>query len=160
MAIRGTATLHPKKDIYMKYTKLMLIVTACVFSSQTLAFGGISADEVRTLFSGNTVEGEQRAGGVPGVDAPNKIENHATAFIVYFDKNGTVKKKTGGKPKLGKWSVTSNGKLCITWKGKKEKCAPVYKEGKIYKRVIERKSGFVLMELTYVRFTPGNEYNL
>ena len=138
----------------------MLIVTACVFSSQSLAFGGMSANEVSTLFAGNTVAGERRDGGIPGIDAPNKIEGHATAFIAYFDNNGTVKKKTSGKPKLGRWSVTGDGELCITWKGKKEKCAPVHKEGKVYKRVIKRKSGFVLMELRYVRFTPGNEYNL
>lgn len=145
----------------MKYIfKLVLIVTACVFSSQLLAFGKMSADEVRELFSGNTVEGERRDGGVPGVDAPNKIEAFATAFIAYFDNDGTVRKKTSSKPKLGKWSVTGDGELCIKWKGKKEKCAPVHKEGKIYTRVIKRKSGFILMELRYIRFTSGNEYGL
>ena len=72
----------------------MFVVTACVFSSQSLAFGQMSAAEVSALFSGNTVEGERRDGGVPGVDAPNKIEEHATQFINYFDNDGTVKKKT------------------------------------------------------------------
>jgi len=145
----------------MKYTfKLVLIVTACVFSSQSLAFGKMSADEVSALFSGNTVEGERRDGGVPGIDAPNKVEDYATAFIAYFDSNGTVKKKAGSKPKPGKWSVTDDGELCVKWKGKKEKCAPVHREGKVYKRVIERRSGFVLFELRYIRFTPGNEYGL
>jgi hypothetical protein len=115
----------------MKYIfKLVLIVTACVFSSQSLAFGKMSADEVSALFSGNTVEGERRDGGVPGIDAPNKVEDYATAFIAYFDSNGTVKKKTGSKPKPGKWSVTDDGELCVKWKGKKEKCAPVHREGK------------------------------
>jgi len=140
--------------------KLVLIVTACVLSSQSLAFWKMSADEVSVLFSGNTVEGERRDGGVPGIDAPNKIADYATAFIAYFENNGTVKKKTGSKPKLGKWRVTDDGELCIKWKGKKEKCAPVHKEGKVYKRVIERRSGFVLFELRYSRFTPGNEYGL
>ncbi|HBE93514.1 MAG TPA: hypothetical protein DDW55_13735 [Gammaproteobacteria bacterium] len=145
----------------MKYIfKLALIVIACVFGNQLLAFGGMSADEVSTLFSGNTVEGERRDGGVPGIDAPNKIEDHATAFIAYFENDGTVKMKTGSKPKLGKWRVTDDSELCIKWKGKKEKCAPVHKEGKVYKRVIERRSGFVLFELRYIRFTPGNEYGL
>jgi hypothetical protein len=145
----------------MKYIcKLVLVVSACVFSSPSLAFGKMSADEVSALFTGNIVEGERRDGGVPGVDAPNKIEDFATAFIAYFDNDGTVKKKTSSKPKLGKWRVTDVSELCIKWKGKKEKCAPVHKEGKIYKRVIERRSGFVLMELRYIRFTQGNEYGL
>jgi len=145
----------------MKYIfKLALIVIACVFSNQLLAFGGMSVDEVSALFSGNTVEGERRDGGVPGIDAPNKIEDYATAFIAYFENNGTVKTKTSSKAKLGKWRVTDDGELCIKWKGKKEKCAPVHKEGKVYKRVIERRSGFVLFELRYTRFIPGNEYGL
>ena len=132
----------------MKYIcKLVLAVTACVFSSQSLAFGKITADEVSALFSGNTVEGERRDGGMPGVDAPNRVEDYAIAFIAYFDNDGTVKKKTSNKPKLGKWSVTDDGELCVKWKGKKEKCAPVRKEGKVYKRVIERRSGLVLFFL-------------
>lgn len=158
----GYSLIHwPKTGLYMNYIfKLVLVLTTCVLSSQSLAFGKISADEVSALFSGNTVEGERRDGGVPGIDAPNKIENYATAFIAYFDNDGTVKKKTSSKPRLGKWRVTDDGELCIEWKDKKEKCAPVHKEGKVYKRVIKRRSGFVLMELRYIRFTQGNEYNL
>ena len=145
----------------MRYIfNVVLVLILCVSGSQLLAFGNLSADEINSLFTGNTVEGERRDGGVPGIDAPNKIDNYATAFIAYFDNDGTVKKKTSSKPKLGKWRVTDDGELCIKWKGKKEKCAPVHKEGKVYKRVIERRSGFVLMELRYIRFTQGNEYNL
>ena len=144
------------KDIF----KLVFVVTACVFSSQSHAFGKISATEVIGLFSGNTVEGERRDGGVPGIDAPNKIEEYATQFIDYFDNDGTVKKKTSKKSKMGKWHVTDNGDLCIKWEGKNEKCAPVHKDGKAYKRVVKRGSGFVLFEFRYIRFTPGNEYDL
>ena len=145
----------------MKYIfKVGGVVTAYVFSSQSLAFGQLSAAEVSALLSGNTVEGERRDGGTPGVDAPNKIEEYATQFINYFDNDGTVKKKIGKKPKMGKWRVTDNGDLCIKWAGKNEKCAPVYKDGKGYKRVIKRKSGFVLFEFRYIHFTPGNKHRL
>ena len=139
---------------------IFLLLFLCVFGSRLLAFGSMSADDVRTLFTGNTVEGERRDGGVPGIDAPNKIEEYATKFIAYFDNDKTVKKKTNSKPKMGKWRVTDKGDLCIEWKGKKEKCAPVHKEGKLYKRVVERRSGFVLFELSYIRFIPGNKYGL
>ena len=68
----------------MQYiSTLVFVVTACVISSQSLAFGKMSATEVNALFSGNTVEGERRDGGVPGIDAPNKIEEYATQFINY-----------------------------------------------------------------------------
>ena len=141
----------------MKYIfNLAFVVTVCVCSSQSLAFGQMSAAEVNALFSGNTVEGERRDGGVPGVDAPNKIEEYATQFIIYFDNDGTVKNKTSKKPKMGKWRVTDNGDLCIKWTDKNEKCAPVYRDGNVYKRVVKRKSGFVLFEFRYIHFTPGN----
>lgn len=139
---------------------LVFVVTACVVSSQSLAFGRMSATEVNALFSGNTVEGERRDGGVPGIDAPNKIQEYATEFVVYFDNDGTLKKKTSSMPAMGKWRVTDNGDLCIQWQGKKEKCAPVHKDGKVYRRVIKKRSGFVLFEFRYIRFTPGNEYGL
>ena len=138
----------------------MLVVSACVFSWQSHAFGNMTATEVTALFSGNTVEGERREGGVPGIDAPNKVEVYATEFIAYFDNDGTVKKKAGGKKKRGVWRVTGKGDLCIKWGERKEKCAPVYKDGEAYKRVVKRRSGFVLFELTYIRFTPGNEHGM
>jgi hypothetical protein len=120
----------------------------------------MSATEVSTLFSGKTVEGERRAGGVPGVDTPNWVENYASEFIAYFDNDGTVRKNNNDKYKKGKWRVNDNGDLCIKWKNKKEKCAPVHMEGKVYKRVIKGKSGRVRYELTYIRFIEGNEHGL
>lgn len=70
---------------------------------------------MNALFSGNTVEGERRDGGVPGIDAPNKIQEYATEFVVYFDNDGTLKKKASSMPTMGKWRVTDNGDLCIQW---------------------------------------------
>lgn len=140
--------------------KLLLALTVCLSGSQSFAFGNLSADEVTKIFSGNTVEGERREGGTPGIDAPNKLEDVPTRFVVYFDKNGTARKKTGNKSKPGKWSVAGDGGLCIKWKGKKEKCAPVQKSGDVYMRTITRKSGFILFESRYISFTPGNKHGL
>ena len=141
-------------------SRIVLILSACVFSGQLLAFGKITAGEVVTLFSGNTVDGERRDGGVPGVDVPDKIENLAIPFSMYFDNDGTIKVKTGGKPKIGKWRVSRDAELCMKWKGKKEKCAHIHKQGNSYKRVVRRKSGFILFEHTYISFTPGNKHEL
>ena len=65
-------------------SKMLMIFGACVFSGQLPAFGEMTADEAITLISGNTVDGERRDGGVPGVDAPGKIENFATPFSLYL----------------------------------------------------------------------------
>jgi hypothetical protein len=141
-------------------SRAVLLLGACLAGSQSFAFGKLPPEEVRTLFSGNTVETERRDGGVPGVDSPDRIENFATTFSLYFDTDGTIKKKTDGNPKAGKWRVTDDAKLCMEWKRKKEKCGHLHKQGNTYKRVIRRKNGFILYEHTYVDFVPGNKYGL
>jgi hypothetical protein len=141
-------------------SRIVLILSACVAGGQLFAFGGMTSDEVITLFSGNTVDGERRDGGTPGIDVPDKIDNFATPFGMYFGSDGTLKKKTGGNPKTGKWRVSGDAELCMEWEGKKEKCAPIHKAGNVYKRVVRRRSGFILFEHAYIDFTPGNKYDL
>ena len=141
-------------------SRIVLILSACVVGGQLFAFGGMASDEVNTLFSGNTVDGERRDGGTPGIDVPDKIENFATPFSMYFSSDGILKKKTGGKPKTGKWRVSGDAELCMEWKGKKEKCGPIHKAGNVYKRVVRRRSGVIMFEHTYIDFTPGNKYGL
>lgn len=145
----------------MKYVfKVFLLLFLCVSGSHLLAFGSLSADEVRTLIVGNTAEGEQRDGVAPGHGPGNMTENYTTSFVFFFASNGTVKYKIGGERITGEWHVTDSGKLCIKWNNKKKKCAPVYKDGKNYKRVTESRMGRVILELVFTRFTPGNKYNL
>ena len=141
-------------------SKIVLILSACVIGDQLFAFGRMTPGEVIILFSGNTVDGEQRDGGTPGIDVPDKIENFSTSFSMYFGSDGILKKKTGDKPKTGKWRVSGDAELCIEWKGKKEKCAPIHKAASVYKRVVRRRTGFILFEHTYIDFTPGNKYDL
>ena len=140
--------------------RFVLALGACCICSQSFAFGRLAAEEVKTLFSGNTVEVERRDGGVPGVDEPDRIENFAATFSLYFDDDGTLKMKTAGQPAVGKWRVSGDAKLCMEWRRKKEKCGHVHKQGNVYKRVIRRKNGFILFEHTYTGFTPGNKHGL
>jgi hypothetical protein len=128
--------------------------------SLLFAFGNLSADEVRILLTGNTAEGERREGVKGGQGTPGIVNMYAEKFTIFFAENGTVKRRVGEQHKTGKWRVTDNGELCLRWKNKKEKCAPVYKDGKNYKRVTIKPSGRVLWELTFISFTPGNEYGL
>jgi hypothetical protein len=145
----------------MKYiVNVFLLLFICVPGSDLFAFGNMSADEVRTLFTAKTAEGEQRDGIAPGHGPENMTENFPEKFVIFFAANGTVKHKIGDKGKTGTWHVTDSGKLCLKWKGKKKRCAPVYKDGKVYKRVTESRMGRVLLELVFFRFTPGNKYDL
>ena len=131
-----------------------------VSGAHVLAFGTMPADEVRTLVTGNSVEGERREGVAMGIGPPTMLENYAEGFVIFFAKKGIVKYKAGDTRNKGKWRVTDNGKLCLKWKGEKEECAPVHKEGKVYKRATKNRIGRVLWEFKFIRFTPGNEHNL
>jgi hypothetical protein len=145
----------------MKYlNNAFLLLFLCVSGSHLLAASNMSEDEVRKIFTGNTVEGERRDFEDPGGGFTGKLINFPEEFVNYYAEDGAVKKKIGEKITTGKWRVTNSGKLCAEWKGKKEKCAPVYKDGKIYKRVTKNKKGRNLREYRYIKFIPGNEYNL
>jgi hypothetical protein len=146
---------------HMKYlVNVFLLLLLGVSGSHVLAFGNMSADEVRTLVTGNSAEGDRREGARLGSGPSNALENYAEGFVIFFAKKGIVKYKAGDKRNKGKWHVTDGGKLCLKWKGEKEGCAPVHKEGKVYKRATINKIGRVLWEFEFIRFTPGNEYNL
>jgi len=145
----------------MKYNaNVFLLLFLCLSGSHLFAFGNMSADEVRKLFTATTAEGEQRDGVAPGLGPKNMTENYPENFVIFFDENGTATHKIGDKRKTGKWRVTDNGKLCIKWEDMKKKCAPVYKDGKNYIRVTRSKMGRVLLELVFIQFTPGNKYDL
>ncbi len=145
----------------MKYKiNVLVLLLLCMTSGNLFAFGSLSADEVRTLFNDSTAEGEQRDGVAPGHGPGNMTENYVEDFVFFFAKNGTLEYKKGSEHKTGKWHVTDSGKLCLKWEGKKKKCAPVYKDGKNYKRVTESRMGRVLLELVFMKFIPGNKYNL
>ena len=145
----------------MKYLiNVFFILVLCMSGSHLFAFGNLSADEVRTLITGNTATGERRQGVKAGQGEPGIVNTYAEEFAMFFAENGTVKRKIGEQHKKGKWRVTESGELCLEWKDKKEKCAPVYRDGKAYKRVTIKSSGRVLWEITFIGFTPGNEYDL
>ena len=128
--------------------------------SHLLASSNLSADEVRKIFTGNTAEGERREYEKPGGGFSGKLIEFPEKFVSYYAEDGTLKQIIGEQKKTGKWRVTDSGELCIEGKGKEEKCAPVYKEGDIYKRVTKNKTGSPLWEMRYIRFIPGNGSNL
>jgi hypothetical protein len=145
----------------MKYpVKVFLLLLLSIAGAPLFAFGYMSAEEVRTLFSGNTVEGELRTGMKGGLGPPNMVENYLERFVMFFAADGTVKRKIGELYETGKWRVTNQGEQCIQWEVKKERCAPVYKDGKTFKQVTKNKMGRIQWEIKYTRFSPGNEHDL
>ena len=137
-----------------------LPITLCLFCNQLTAFGNLSAAEVKSLFSGNTVTGEQRQGVAAGTGPHDAVENYAIPFTAYYNSNGTLEKQVNNKLKTGKWRVADDGRLCTQWKGKQEKCEPVHKEGKLYKRAVRNKSGRILWEFSFIHYYQGNKSGL
>jgi hypothetical protein len=80
----------------MKYlVNIFLILVLCMSGGHLLAFGYLSADEVRTLIMGNTAEGERRQGEKGGLMPPATVNNYAEKFAMFFAQDGTVKRIIG-----------------------------------------------------------------
>jgi hypothetical protein len=66
----------------MKYLiNVFLLLFLCVSGSYLFASGNMSADEVRTLFTGNTAEGERREGVKLGTGPPGQMINFPEKFV-------------------------------------------------------------------------------
>ena len=131
-----------------------------VFSGPLFAFGNLSAEEVRALFSGQTVEGEFREGSKKHID-PSGINTFYEPFVMYFSADGAVRSIRGDAKKAGKWRVDEKGNHCVKWTGKKEGCAPITKEGRVYKKYKRRGEGSRIKWVkTFTKFRPGNPDSL
>ena len=130
-----------------------------IFASPLSAFGNLTAEEVRSLFSGQTVDGERREGSKIHSD-PDGVSTFYEPFIMYFSEDGTVRSIRGEIKKTGKWRVDQKGNHCVQWKGKKEGCAPIIKEGRVYKKYMKRGGSRTKWVKTFTKFSPGNPNNL
>jgi hypothetical protein len=140
---------------YLFRTTLFLILG--ISSSHLYAFGNLPADQVRQLFTGNTVEGERREYGAPGTGFAHKLNNFAEKTVSKFEQDGTLDEQVGDHHKTGKWHVDDNGDLCVELEGREEHCAPVMKQGGSYIRDIRNKKGRELAQIRYITFVPGTK---
>jgi hypothetical protein len=139
---------------------LLPFILLSALATPLYAAGQLSADEVRQLFSGNTVEGEFREGTDVHVE-PSGLSTFAAPFTTYFSADGTARSLRGKKKLRGKWRTSESGDHCVRWKGKaKEACAPIIREGKVYRKYMKRRGGRVKWVESYTKFTPGNPDNL
>jgi len=123
-------------------------------TKQLYAFDTLSADQIQSQFSGNTVQGEYLQGAKQGV-----TNYYSEPFTNYFAAGGKVYSIKGRTKKSGDWRATEQG-LCINWNDTKEKCAPVYKEGDHYKQQRKNNIGKIKWTKTYTTFTPGDTNTL
>lgn len=119
----------------------LAVVSAVVFTIPSVhtAFASdmLSADQVKSLVTGNTVDSEI-------------LENGKT-FRAYFDPSGTLYRLQDGKMLEGSWRVQDDGSHCITLK--KEFCAQIRNDGDGSYTRIENGSP----KLKWHKFTPGRD---
>jgi|GEM_PF-3101980 len=142
---------------HQNFTVVFFSVIMLLTVNASYAFGNLSADEVQSLFSGNTVEGGRVEGAKHGV-----MSFYSEPFTNYFGDNGNVFSVRGesNTSTSGKWRVTENGQLCFRWVNNKEKCAPVYKDGNNYKQNMMNSKGKIKWTVTYTRFISGDAKKL
>ena len=145
--------IHMHRD--QNLTVVILSVIMLLITNTSFAFGNLSANDVKSLFSGNTVEGGRVEGAKQGVTS-----FYSEPFINYYGSDGRVYSVRGTSNKSGDWHVTNNGYLCIQWENKKEKCAPIYKDGDNYKQNMMSSKGKIKWTKTYTTFTSGDVKNL
>jgi len=132
------------------FIRAFFSATILLATISSYAFDNLSEDEIRSLLSGNTVEGDYVEGRSQGMS-----NFYSEPFINYFTEDGEVYSVKGKTNKSGVWRATEEG-LCINWNNTKEKCAPIYKEGDHYKQEKKNNTGKIKWKKTYTKFTPGD----
>lgn len=148
----------------MKYKSACLVILfsslLSIIATPLVALGGLPAEEVRSLFSGQTVEGE-RSEGADSYTGPSALDGFSEPFVMYFSEDGSVRSIRNEIKKSGKWWVDEEGNHCVRWKkAKKDSCAPITKEGRVYKKYKKSKFGSIKWVKTFTKFRPGNPDNM
>lgn len=114
---------------------LLMIVTTFIIANSSFAGDFLTAEEVKSAFSGKTTEGK------------HAFKDKTSSS--YLAPDG----KLAGTDGMGTWRVEEDGKLCIN-KGGKEKCRHITKENGVYKKYKGNKHVW-----TYTSLTDGNPKN-
>ena len=137
-------------QIYQGFLRCFFPILLLFSTVPLYAFDNLSGEDIKSLFSGYTVEGNYLEGAKQGV-----TNYYSEPFINYFVDNGKVYSVQGKTKKSGVWRATEEG-LCINWNDTKEKCAPIYKDDDHYKQQKKNKIGKIKWTRTYTTFTPGD----
>lgn len=125
-----------------------VLLSACVSSPIKQSSSSLKAAEVRSLFSGKTVESVSRGSGL-------------TSFT-YYAPDGQLQQQRLWSRRSGKWEVLDNGKICLSF-GKDRSCRRVVKEADVlgtkvtYYKVHKRKGQKAERVVRYRAFVDGNQ---
>ena len=127
--------------------RIFLLLILFLFASGSVNAEGkrLNADEVKKLFSGNTVECYHK--------------KKKFSYIVYYDPKGTVRGiSTDLRERKAKWFVEKDGYHCVHWSDKSGPiCHGVFPNGDgTYQR---KRKGKTKSGITMKRVEKGNPYN-
>lgn len=105
----------------------------------------LTKSEVQALFTGQTVE--------------SRNLTRITSFT-YYHPNGKALQERLWERRTGKWRVLKDGKICLQFSGKKERCRIIGKKDGRYRKYRPDKSGQLVPVVKYRRFIDGNVLKL
>jgi len=128
------------KSIAVITLAMGLLLGGCVSQPMRSAPQTLSAQQVEQLFAGKTVESVNRSTGI-------------TSFT-YYDPDGRVLQSRLWSQRSGKWTVKSNGKVCLTFD--KTQCRRIANDNGVYYKLRKRKGEKAKRVVRYRSFHDGN----
>ncbi len=104
----------------------------------------LSAEEVLTLFSGNTYVAV--------------IPSRKLKMTVYVDPDGSMRGMQNGHKFNSKWQINEQGEICVSYKDKMS-CRIVMLQEGVYKKFKVTEKGEKVVLVVYESFAKGNIHN-
>jgi hypothetical protein len=118
------------------------LLYGCQTNSSRDNLVGLSVDEVRRLFVGNTVESYN-------------LNTSFTSFT-YYDPGGRAVQERLWAHRNGSWSIQDDGRICLAFGNRRPKCRNIVKQDGRYYKVRPDKSGQPEKIVRYRYFAAGN----
>ncbi len=121
---------------------LLLLLAACQGNPSRDDQLVLTADEVRRLFVGNTVESY----------------NLNTGFnsFTYYHPNGQAIQERLWQRRLGRWSIEDDGKICLAFGKRETRCRHIVSAGGRYFKIRPDEAGTPEKIVRYRYFAEGN----
>ena len=127
---------------YIVLGVLFVLLSGCQTVAQRGDGSALSAAEVRRLFVGNTVESYN-------------LNTRLNSFTYYHPNGQAVQERLWSK-RLGRWSISDDGKICLGFTKKAPKCRHIVLDGGKYYKVRPGADGKPEKIVRYRYFAQGN----
>ena len=125
---------------------MALVAVALLSACQTIAVWQVdrvlTREEVEQLFVGNTVES-------------HNLSTRLNSFT-YYHPDGTVVQERLWKRRIGRWSITDDGQICLAFSKGEAKCRRIVRSGGRYYKERLDPSGRYERIVRYRYFANGN----